>query len=182
MSRIIAIVGMCGVGKSVAVDYFTRLDYRKVYFGGITLEKVQEQGMEVTPENEKIVRESLRREYGMGAYAILSLPKIKAYKEKGDVVIDGLYSWDELKVLKEEFQDNLVVIAIIADKHIRYLRLSNRDIRPHSKEQARNRDIAEIENMAKGGPIAYADYFAINNGTTLELEQRLEEILDQIKK
>ena len=38
----------------------------------------------------------------------------------------------------------------------------------------------EIENLYKGGPIAYADYYIFNNGTLEEYEKRLDEILKQI--
>lgn len=178
MNKIIAIVGMCGVGKSVAVEYFEKVGFKKVYFGGITLEKMQEQNISITPENEKAMREGLRKEYGMGAYATLSLPKINNYAKESNVVIDGLYSWAELKILNEEYGQNLTIIAVIADKNIRYQRLSERIVRPHTKDEAINRDLGEIENMDKGGPIAYADYFATNNGTVEELEARLKEILD----
>ena len=33
MNKIIAIVGMCGSGKSVASDYLESIGYKKVYFG-----------------------------------------------------------------------------------------------------------------------------------------------------
>ena len=181
MNKIIAIVGMCGVGKSVAVEYFEKQGFKKIYFGGITLEKLREQNIPITPENEKNMREGLRKEYGMGAYATLSLPKIKDYSINNNVIIDGLYSWAELKILNEEFGSDLAVIAIIADKNIRYQRLSERLIRPHTKEEAIRRDLGEIENMDKGGPIAYADYFASNNGTVKDLENCLNNILTKIK-
>ena len=69
MNKIIAIVGMCGSGKSVASDLLVEKGYQKVYFGGVTLTKLKEKGLEVTPENEKIMREKLREDLGMGAFA-----------------------------------------------------------------------------------------------------------------
>lgn len=181
MNKIIAIVGMCGSGKSVATDYLeNELGYKKVYFGGVTMEKLKEANLEVTPENEKIIREGLRRDLGMGAFAKILLPRIKEYANVGNVVLDGLYSWDEYKILSEEL-DNITMIAIVDDKRIRYSRLTNREIRPFTNEQAIARDIAEIENSAKGGPIAYADYFILNNGTVEEYKARLDEILKQIE-
>lgn len=182
MKKIIAVVGMCGAGKSEAVEFFQNLDYKLVYFGGITLEKLREENVEITPENEKSMREGLRAKYGMGAYAILSLSKIREYIKNDNVVIDGLYSWDELLILKEEFGDLVNVIAIIADKNIRYGRLSKRKIRALTKDEAIKRDVAEIENMAKGGPIAFADYYCFNDSTIEDLNKRLKEILEDIKK
>lgn len=182
MNKIIAIVGMCGSGKSVASEILEKLDYKKVYFGGVTMEKMKEEGMEVTPENEKIMRERLRSEYGMGAYAIILLPRIKELAKVGNVVLDGLYSWDELKILKEELGNSISVIAIVADKKVRYDRLSVRDVRPLTNVEAMKRDIAEIENIAKAGPIAYADYYIDNNNDLETYKMRLLNILEDIGK
>ena len=56
-------------------------------------------------------------------------------------------------------------------------RLSKRKIRPFTKEEAIKRDISEIENIAKAGPIAYADYSVINNDDIEKSEERLLEIV-----
>lgn len=175
MGKIVAIVGMCGSGKSIASKYFEDLGYKNVYFGGVTMEKLKEAGLEVTPENEKMMREKLRRELGMGAYAKVLLPRILELSKDCDVVLDGLYSWSELKILEEEF--DMRTIAIVCDKNLRYDRLSKRDVRPFNNEEAKKRDITEIENIEKAGPIAYADYFIYNNGSMEEYYKRLDEII-----
>ncbi len=180
MYKTVAIVGMCGSGKSVATDILVSKGWNKVYFGGVTMDKMKEEGLEITPQNEKYMRERLRTEYGMGAYAKLLLPKIKELTQIGNTVLDGLYSWDELKILREELGDNLTVIAIVVDRNIRYNRLTKREIRPLTNEEAQARDIAEIENIAKAGPIAMADYYIFNNDNIAEYEKRLAEILNII--
>ena len=170
MGKVVAIVGMCGSGKSVATKYFEDNGYKVIYFGGVTMKKLEEEGLEVNPENEKYMRERLRKEYGMAAYAIVLLDEIKESKNSGNVVLDGVYSWSELKNLKDEFPD-LVTLSIIVDKEKRYERLSKREVRPLTLEQAKNRDIAEIENLEKGGPIAMADHFIMNSGSEDDLKQ-----------
>ncbi len=182
MGKIIAIVGMCGSGKSVACNFLEEEGFKKVYFGGVTLAKLQENNLEVTPENEKYMREKLRDELGMGAYAIVLLPQIKELSKENDVVLDGLYSWDELKILKDEFGDVLTTIAIIVDKKIRYERLSIRPIRPFNNKEAQHRDISEIENIAKAGPIAYADYYIDNNKSIKDFHDRLKAILKDLER
>ena len=180
MNKIIAIVGMCGSGKSIACEYFKRLGYKSVYFGGVTIEKLKEANLEVNEKNEKMMRESLRKEYGMGAFAKILLPRIEEYSKEGNVVLDGLYSWEELKILQEKFGNNLVVLAIIVNKNIRYDRLKIREIRPLTEEESNGRDISEIENLAKGGPIVFADYYILNNGNIEEYYSELEQILNEI--
>ena len=180
MNKIIAIVGMCGSGKSVASEYLeNKLNYKKVYFGGVTMKKLKEAGLEVNAENEKMMREKLRKELGMAAYAKVLLPEIKELAKENNVVLDGLYSWSEYKVLIEEIP-NLKLISVVADKDLRYQRLTTRDIRPLTNIEAKNRDLSEIENIEKAPPIAYADYYILNNGTIEEYINRLNEILKEI--
>ena len=181
MKKIVAIVGMCGSGKSIASEYFENIGYKKIYLGGITMDKLKEENLEINPENEKMMREKLRREHGMGAYALLSIPKIEKLIEDNNVVLDGLYSWDELKILKEKYPE-IKIISIVVDKNIRYERLTTREIRPLTNEEAQNRDIAEIENVAKGGPIAFADYYILNNGNMEIYNNELERIKNEIEK
>jgi len=178
MGKIIAIVGMCGSGKSVACDYLENLGYKKVYFGGVTMDKLKEIGLEITPDNEKMMREKLRQDLGMGAYAKVLLPKIKELSINNNVVLDGLYSWDELVILNNEFK--MTTIAVVEDKKLRYERLEKRVVRPFSKSDAIKRDVSEIENIAKAGPIAYADYYIFNNGTINDFHNRLAEILSDL--
>ena len=180
MKKIVAIVGMCGSGKSVASDYLVEKGWKKIYFGGVTMDELKKNNLEVNPDNERMMREKLRKEYGMAAYAILLLPKIRESIKEHDTVLDGLYSWDELVVLREEFGDELKVIAVTADRSLRYNRLTTREFRPLTNEEALKRDIAEIENLAKGGPISLADYYILNNGTKEEYIERLEEIIKEM--
>ena len=180
MNKIIAIVGMCGSGKSVASEYLeNELNYKKVYFGGVTMKKLKEANLEVNAENEKMMREKLRKELGMAAYAKVLLPEIKELAKENNVVLDGLYSWSEYKVLIEEIP-NLKLISITADKDLRYQRLTEREIRPLTNIEAQNRDLSEIENIEKAPPIAYADYYILNNSTIEEYINRLNEILKEI--
>lgn len=178
MNKLYAIVGMCGSGKSIASDYLVSKGFNKVYFGGVTMDKLKEANLEVNPENEKMMREKLRSELGMGAFAIVLLPKIKECFNNGNTVLDGVYSYDEVKILKENFPE-LKIIAIVCDKDIRYNRLSIRDVRPLTNEEASARDVAEVENIAKAPPIAMADYYILNNGNIEEYKTRLEEILER---
>jgi dephospho-CoA kinase len=176
--QIVATVGMCGSGKSVAGERLEALGFVKVYFGGLTIEEVKHRGLEVNEKNERAVREELRRTHGMGAFAVLSLPKIEALLGEGKrVLIDGLYSFSEYKILKEKYADRLLVVAVFTPRALRYQRLARRAVRPLTEAEAVSRDYAEIENIEKGGPIALADYTIVNDGTMEDLVRQLDRIL-----
>jgi len=181
MNKIVAIVGMCGSGKTIASEYFEKKGYKRVYYGAVNLEKVKEAGLEINEKNERYMREKLRKDFGMGAFSVILHPRIEEYSKESNVVLDGLYSWDELKLLNDRFGNKIIVVAIITDKQIRYERLKTREIRPLNYEEASTRDVAEIENLAKGGPIAYGDYFIFNNLSIEEYTKRLEEVIKVIE-
>lgn len=181
-NKLIAIVGMCGAGKSDATQWFCERGWQKVYFGGVTMDELKKKGLPVTPDNEKAERERLRRELGMPAFAVLLSDTIKEKLSAGNVVLDGLYSWSEYKYIYDNISSDIKLVAVIADSGLRYSRLSTRPIRPLTPEQARKRDIAEIENLEKGGPIAAADYFIDNNGDYDHFRKSIEELIDKLEK
>lgn len=181
MNKIIAVVGMSGTGKSVVTDYLEEANWKKLYFGGITYKLMEEAGIERTPDgkSEKEFREKLRRDHGPECYAKFLEPDIRAALEVGNVVLDGLYSWYEYKYLIERFPE-LKLVCVVTDKKIRYERVAIRKDRPFDREAIEYRDISEIENLAKGGPIAYADYYILNNGSVEDEVERLKEILEEV--
>ncbi len=181
---------MCGAGKSMVSDYLVKAGWTYLRFGQITMDICKEQGVSGEAEEKKI-RENLRQEHGMAAFAILNIPKIDKILETGkSVVVDGLYSWSEYKILKEKYGDNMVVLAIYAPPTLRHARLSTRatkhgdDVdlrhRSFSIDEAKGRDYAEIENIEKGGPIVMADYTIVNDGDVDKLNEQLEKISNKI--
>ena len=98
--KVVSIVGMAGSGKSEVAKLFEMDSYKKVRFGDITDEEVRKRGLELNEENERLVREQLRGEHGMSAYAKLNVPRIDILLSSANVVVDGLYSWEEYMYLK----------------------------------------------------------------------------------
>jgi dephospho-CoA kinase len=182
MKHIIALVGMPGAGKSEAAAYLKSKQIPFIRFGDLTEETLKEKGLTINPENERAIREQLRKELGMHAYAIKAKPKIEELLLNHPIIgLDGLYSWEEYKYLKQYFPQ-LILIHIAAGARTRYTRLTKRAVRPLTEEQARQRDITELENLNKGGPIAIADYIIENNNEDInKLHEKLETIINKVK-
>lgn len=187
-NKIICTVGMPGAGKSIVSDELVRQGFDYLRFGQITLDKIKEEDIELSEGNEKKIREGFRKKYGMGAFALLNIPKLDELLKKSNVVVDGLYSWSEYKILKERYNDLIYIVAIYTPPKLRYKRLKNRAVendkkqrfRNFTEEEAKARDYAEIENIEKGGPIAMADFTIVNTGTIDELRKNINDILSQI--
>jgi dephospho-CoA kinase len=188
-SKLVAIVGMCGAGKSVVADAFVASDFLYFRFGQVVMDEIKRRGKKITEANEKEIRERLRAEHGMAAFAKLAIPSFEKLLRKGNVIADGLYSWAEYKVLKDKYNDRMMVVAVYSPPETRYRRLEARTqldaklrFRPMTREQAKSRDYSEIENIEKGGPIAMADYMIINTGTIKELNAQTESLIKKIKR
>ena len=170
-------VGMSGAGKSEVAAVFAATGYARIRFGDVTDDEIARRKLPPGEASERQVRELLRREQGMEAYARLNLPRIEAALQSSDVVIDGLYSWEEYRFLKERFAENLVVVAVYASPQTRYARLAARRIRPLTPPQSASRDRAEIENSHKGGPIAMADVTIVNEGSVADLQSQTRKVM-----
>jgi len=178
IKRIIAIVGMAGAGKSEVAATLESLGFARIRFGDATEEELQRRGLPLNEANERLVREALRREHGMAAYAILNLPKIDAALQSGSVVVDGLYSWEEYLVLREKYRSKLTVLAVASSPATRQRRLANRPRRPLTAEEVASRDRAEIEELNKGGPIAIADITIVNESSMDELDSAIRRAVE----
>ena len=183
--KILAIVGMSGSGKSVAVDYLTAKGYPKVYFGGMIYKEMEKRGIERTEdgESEKKFREEIREKEGKDWVVNQVIAEAKDLIAAGQrrIILDGVYSWTEYKILKKEFLKAITFVAIVVDKKIRYERVAKRPGRAFDSVAIRERDRSEIENLEKGGPIVAADYYVLNNGSVSDVEARLDEILKEIQ-
>ena len=179
--KVAAVVGMAGSGKSEVARLFEKNGFAKVRFGDITDEEIKRRGLKLNEENECYVRQQLREEYGMSAYAKLNLPRIDSLLKSADVVIDGLYSWEEYTLLRNHYGDGLYVVAVWASPKTRYYRLGLRPLRPLTQEEAISRDIMEVENINKGGPIAMADFTIINEANLENLEKGVERALSALR-
>jgi len=175
--KIVSIVGMAGSGKSEVARIFEKSSFIRIRFGDVTDDEVKKRGLQLNEKNERHVRELLRKEHGMAAYALLNLPGIDASLKRSDVVIDGLYSWEEYTLLKNHYGEDFSVVAVWASPRTRYTRLTGRLNRQLTLEEAASRDRAEIENVNKGGPIAMADFTISNESSLADLRKETTRII-----
>lgn len=183
--KILAIVGMSGSGKSVVVDYLTEKGYPKVYFGGMIYKEMDRRGIERTAdgESEKKFREMIRETEGKDWVVKQVIEETRGLIGAGQkrIVLDGLYSWTEYKALKKEFPGQLTVLAVVVPKALRHFRVGKRPERPFNTKEIQERDRSEIENLEKGGPIAMADHYVLNDDSVARLHDDVDKILQRIE-
>jgi dephospho-CoA kinase len=182
-TKLLAVVGLPGSGKTEIINYFKKnYNYPNIYLGEATFDRLKKENLEINPANEKKIREKIRKELGMSAYAKLALPKIKKLEDKNKIIIlESLYSWEEYLIFKEKYNDNFKVLAIYSSPQTRQKRLETRKIRPLKNiEEFKTRDYSQIVNLHQAGPIARADYTIINEDSIKNLQEAIEKIIKNI--
>lgn len=182
--QVIAVVGMPGSGKGTAVAHLKeKYKLPSVYFGGMVYDEVRRRGLDIVLD-ERMVREDMRLKDGPAVLAIRAAEKVQEFLDEGApaVVLDGVYSWSEDRYLRQTFGDKYVAIAAVNPKHVRYERVvARKDAhRPYTLEQIQLRDIEEIENLEKGGPIAFADYYIANAKDIDEFREQTDALMHEL--
>ena len=178
---VIAITGMSGSGKSLLASFFRQHSLSVIHGGQLIIDAMVARGIDITPHNERKFREDIRAKRGKAILAEMSLPSINnALLVSKHVIIDSLYSLSEYKTLKSAFGLDFIVLAVVAPKQMRYKRLQARHERPLTLSEAEERDLAEVEGIEKGGPIALADYTIVNDGEPSKMFAEATQILDDL--
>ena len=177
---IIAIVGLPGAGKTEAAEYLKTKGVPLISFSEIVNKKIDKLNLPHTLEIHHKVRQELRAEHGFEAMAVLSKKKVEqSLKKNRVVVIEGMRSWEEYEYMKKNFPKvRLFIVAIHADKHKRYERISARPTRSDLKGESR--DIDELISTHMGPTIAFADYVVKNNFSKEEFYNKLDEVFREI--
>ncbi len=178
---IIAIVGLPGSGKTEAAEFFRSREVPVIHFGKVVTDEVEKRYKAQKEEYHKIVREEFRKVHGMEAMAKLNLPKIKTSLQKNNiVVIDGLRSWNEYEFLAKELSDvEISIVALFADKSVRYQRLGSRK-QDRPGLGGKDRDLNELFGTNMGPTIAFADFIIKNNFSKEEFLDKLEEVYSTV--
>ncbi len=181
MKIVLAVVGLVGSGKTEATDFVSnRTAWPKIYLGQVTFDEIKKRGLPINEVNERMVREDIRNQYGMSAYAILNIPSIRLQFAKSSVLVESLYSWEEYLELRNAFGADFKVLAIHANPEIRAKRMKERHVRSLSQEEFESRDFSQIANLNQAGPIARADYVVINEGSLDELHKQLDDFIKKL--
>lgn len=180
MRRLIAVVGMPGAGKGTVVDYLSQKNnWPVIHFGQMVYDEVKKRGLK-NIQDEIFVRNDMRLKEGSSVLAkrVAQVAQRHFANDKKIILLDGLYSWDEYLYLADSFGQALNVIAVVTDKLIRRQRARDRKDghRQYSTDQLIGRELDEIVNLQKGDPIAYADFYILNNGTTKQLYSQLDKL------
>ncbi len=173
---ILAVVGMPGSGKTEASLFFKGKGLPIVSFSNVINEYIDKNKLKHTEEVHSKLRREFREKHGNQAMAVLNEEKLKTeLKNNNIVVIEGMRSWEEFVYLRDKMTKvRVFILAMYADKKLRYKRIASRKSRSHLYGE--ERDINELVETNMGPTIAFADSLVKNNFSLEELHDKLEEV------
>ncbi len=157
---------MPGAGKSTIAEGLRSKGYDIVNMGNAVREEAKKRNLELTRSNLGKLMLDLREKNGSGAIAELIKPQIE-FSTATVILIDGIRSNDEIKVLRKFGNVKLLAIHASTDTRFDFLQKRGRSDDPQTKEHFEERDNREL-GVGISNPIALSDGAISNSGISTD--------------
>jgi len=161
---LVCLTGMPGAGKSTIAEGLESKGYEIINLGNAVREEAKKRNLESTRSNLGKLMLDLREKNGPGAVAELVKPKIES-SISHVILVDGIRSNDEIKVLRKFGTVKLLAIHASTDTRFNFLQKRGRSDDPQTKEHFEERDTREL-GVGISNSIALSDYAISNIGLT----------------
>jgi dephospho-CoA kinase len=170
--KIFVIVGMPASGKNVARIYAQSKGLPYHATGDIVRAEIAKRGITPDPGSMARISDELRGADGMGVTR-LALAAVLAEGGRA-VFLEGMRSWPEIDLIRKEAE--CVVVAFLAPRQIRRMRVISRGRPDDSPDAFDERDLREVAYGACV-PVAIADEYILNTGSLEDALQALDAIV-----
>jgi len=169
---ILAVTGRISAGETTLCEIFERKGFRRLSLSDMLRERLREQGKPVVRETLLELGDSLRKETGMAALAILAWEKVS----KGDWIIDSIYTIEEAEFFRKK---GAYVIGVTAPAKARFERTRARGEKFSSLEEFIKFDDYD-QRWGIDKIVSEADFIISNDGTIEDLEGCADLVLETI--
>ena len=177
---VICITGMPGAGKSTVATLLQNFGFSLVNMGDVVREHAKLHKLEMNDANLGNLMLKLRKDFGPAAVAHLVLKKIQNDLDiKGDIVIDGIRSIDEVKVLRTMGQVRLLAIHASVETRYNHIKHRGRADVPLNNSDFMVRDKREL-NVGISEAIAMSDEVVSN--TNLNKDELQNKVIAIVRK
>lgn len=179
---VIGLAGKFCSGKGSVAEYLVeKYGFKSSSFSDRIREEILSRGQEITRESLQEVAGQMRQQFGPEVLAARTLEKVTSEGAQ-KAVIETLRSVEEVEYLRKT--PNFVLINVYSDPEVRLERMKARK-REQDPQTLGEFIAAEERDLKKDGRsmeecIAMADNTIENNGTTEELHQKIDDLLQKI--
>lgn len=175
---IIGVTGYSASGKDTVVDYLVSKGFTKVSGGDILREEMALLGLPTDRTSIHEYVDTKRQKYGNDYVAIETIKRVR-----GNTAISGVRNMDEVKIYKEKFGSEFILIAVESPVEVRYLRAKERGRIGDDVSFEKFKEEQDYERKTNSGSfgveevISGSDYLVINDGTLVELYAKIDSII-----
>lgn len=187
MKKVIGITGTIGSGKNLVRDIIQKkFSAYPVSLSSIIRAELEKKKSIFNRTTLQDLGNVLRQKYGGGVLAMLAVEYLQ--RDKDLIIIDGIRNPGEVEYLKKKFGRDFALISVDAPPETRFERISRRasETDPKSWEEFLEMDKRDLgENEPEYGQqvkkcMEMADFSIINDGTTSNLENKINEVMSQL--
>ncbi len=170
--KIFVVVGMPAAGKNIVRRYAELKSIPYFATGDLVRDETRKRGLELNAANTAMVSTELRGDDGTGVTTIALSAALNTGKPL--VLMEGIRSWPEIQLIRQRAA--CIVVAFVAPRALRHKRIASRARPDDLVGTPDNRDHREIA-YGLSVPIALADEYILNTGTTEEAFEALDQIV-----
>lgn len=172
---LIAVTGLAGAGKTTAIRHLEAGGIgRQIYVGAYIQAEVRRRNLEVTAENESIVRDDMRRLFGRDVFANMVVRELGNSVPQEHLLLDAIYVREEADCYRQKLGMQIVILGLEADFELRAERLARRPNRSLTRQQLRDRDTYECETLRIHEVVAAADHRLVNDRDLANFKRMLD--------
>lgn len=178
---LLIVTGLPGAGKST-VSNFLKEEYNLpvISMGDQVREEAKRERIKENIQSMQEFIVKLRKKYGPGIVAELTIKKIEELNEKV-IVIDGLRSKDELEIFRRNYEEIvLLVISACIETRLKRLLKRHRPDDPKSLEELKARDEVELNIGLREVINDKNSIEVMNEGDVKELKDSIIKIIEKL--
>ena len=180
---IIGLIGEKGAGKGTVSDRIIK-KYGAVHYGTSKILRRTLEDLYLPVTRDNLIKLALVLKEGYGPSIIIDSLIRDMEKDKADIIIaDGIRMHGDVEPFRKKYGKNFYLIYVTADLKLRYERTKLR------KEKAGESEATLEQFLEEEGKLTEisiheigktADFKINNNGSAIELEKQVDEIMKQI--
>jgi dCMP deaminase len=179
---IIGLTGLNACGKGAVVEFLVSRGFEMFSLSDELRAEIRSRGLEVDRDRLILVGTEIRERFGPGVLAERVLGRMELHH---NYVVDSIRNPAEVEALRRRKDFLLLVVEAEPERRFQRALLRNRESTPDSLErflEQEGRELASANPSAQqlAATIRLADIRVDNNGTEVELHQRLTELLPRL--